>query len=106
MTRTRVFVYGTLKRGQRNHRLLSGQHFVSAAETQPRYRLYDQGRYPCLMEDETAGVAVCGEVWEVDAATLDRLDEYEGAPALYTRKEIALAGVPGPVLAYFYNGDV
>jgi len=105
MARTRVFVYGTLKRGGRNHRLLAGQSFECEAATLPRYRLYDRGPYPCLVDDVN-GMAVRGEVWAVDDTTLRRLDEYEGVPTLYTRKEIPLAGVPGPVLAYFYNGDV
>ena len=105
MARTRVFVYGTLKRGGSNHRFLTGQSFEGEAATLPRYRLYDRGPYPCLVDNES-GVAVRGEVWAVDDATLRRLDEYEGVPTLYTRKEIALAGEPGPVLAYFYNGDV
>ncbi len=39
-----LFVYGTLKRGERANRLLSGQRFVGAAETEPRYRLVDLGR--------------------------------------------------------------
>src|SRR5690242_2147493 len=91
--RTRVFVYGTLKRGQRNHRLLAGQHFEGEAATRPLYRLYDLGRYPCLVEDPANGLAVCGEVWSVDQATLRRLDELEGVPVLFSRKDIALAGV-------------
>jgi gamma-glutamylcyclotransferase (GGCT)/AIG2-like uncharacterized protein YtfP len=103
---TPVFVYGTLQRGQRNYHLLSRQEFVRAAETEPRYRLYERGSYPCLVEVGSGGVAVRGEVWRVDPATLALLDELEEVPALFDRRPIALAGFTEPVVAYFYQGDV
>jgi gamma-glutamylcyclotransferase (GGCT)/AIG2-like uncharacterized protein YtfP len=106
MPPTRVFVYGTLKRQQAQNHLLDGQLFVREARTLPRCRLYDTGRYPCLVEDRQHGLSVRGEVWEVDAATLQKLDAYEGVPHLYTRRQIALEDFPGPVLAYFFTGDV
>lgn len=106
MAKTNLFVYGTLQRGQRQNGLLAGQEFVGPARTRPRYRLHDLGRYPGLVEDEDQGVAVEGEIWRIDDETLQRLDDYEGVPHLYTRAEIALEGLPGPVQAYFYRGDV
>jgi gamma-glutamylaminecyclotransferase len=106
MAGTQVFLYGTLKRGQRNHRLLAGQRFLGEATTAPHYRLYDCGRYPCLVDVGANGVAVKGEVWEVGAEVLARLDAYEEVPQLYTRHEIELVDQRFPVLAYFYNGDV
>ncbi len=104
--KTAVFVYGTLKRGGRNHRLLAGQEFRGEATTLPDYRLYDNGSYPCLVEDLINGVAVQGEVWRVDEGTLARLDECEGVPQLFMRRQIRLADVAAPVVAYFYQGDV
>ena len=101
-----LFVYGTLKRGQRNHRLLTGQEFVAPARTLPHYRLYDTGSYPCLVEDANNGVAVGGEVYRVDESLLPRLDELEGAPKLFRRAQIAVEGFGEPVFAYLYNGDV
>lgn len=98
-----LFVYGTLKRGQPNHRLLTGQHFVREAKTEPRYRLYDLGPYPGMAEDPRGGVAVTGELWEVDAACLAALDEFEGVPDLYVRARVAAQGAAGPVEAFLYN---
>jgi gamma-glutamylaminecyclotransferase len=106
MGKTKVFVYGTLKRGGRSHHLLDGQEFLGPARTRPAYRLYDRGSYPCLVEDWENGVPVQGEVWRVDDETLQRLDAYEGLPGLYCRKEIALEEFPGAAVAYFFNGDV
>ena len=106
MARTLLFVYGTLKRGQRNHARLAGQEFVGEAQTLPRYRLYDRGRYPCLVEVGQAGVAVRGEVWRVDEADLACLDEFEGAPTLFRRRVLALPGFAEPVETYYYQRPV
>lgn len=97
-----LFVYGTLKRGCRSHALLAGQEFLGVARTAPRYRLYRRQKYPCLVE-AAEGLAIRGELWRVDAATLKRLDEYEGAPTLFARKPIVIEGRDEPVLAYFFN---
>ncbi len=74
---TRIFVYGTLKRGGSNHGWLRGQRFIAKARTQPQFRLFDLGGYPGLVVDAQNGLAVEGEVWEVDEAALARLDELE-----------------------------
>ena len=84
---TRVFVYGTLKRGKENHHWLAGQRFEREACTKPLYRMLDMGGYPALVRAEP-GVAVEGEIWQVDEAGLTRLDvledidggEYERVP--------------------------
>jgi gamma-glutamylcyclotransferase (GGCT)/AIG2-like uncharacterized protein YtfP len=104
--KTAIFVYGTLKSGQRNNDLLSGQQFLGAAQTLPCYRLYDCGRYPALVEDSKNGIAVQGEVWEVSDEVLRKMDEYEGVPNLYSRRPILLQNWNSPVQAYFYRGDV
>ena len=86
-----LFVYGTLKRGCKNHRQLADQRFVGEACTAPGYRLYDLGDYPGLVTDTTATDGVSGEIWEVDAAALIKLDEFEGvAEGLYRRIEVKL----------------
>jgi len=101
-----IFVYGTLKRGQRRHELLLGQVFLREAVTLPRYRLYDNGRYPCLVEAPESGVAVTGEIWQVEEDVLKRLDDYEGVPDLYVRRRILLQEQASPVWSYFFCGDV
>lgn len=106
MAQTLLFVYGSLQRGCRNHHLLAGQEFLQIARTVPRYRLYDRGSYPCLVEEPEHGVAVQGEVWRVDDRVFAALDELEEVPTVYVRREIALEAVPPPVWAYFYQGDV
>ena len=89
---TRVFVYGTLKRGGRNHAYLTGQQFISEARTTPGYTLYSLGDYPGMVRSVDVTNDVTGEIWEVDTACLARLDQLEGvAEGLYERVSIALA---------------
>jgi gamma-glutamylcyclotransferase (GGCT)/AIG2-like uncharacterized protein YtfP len=100
-----LFVYGTLKRGQRHHDLLSGQPFLGEATTEPHFRLHDCGPYPCLVEVPVNGIAVRGEVYLVDAATLDRLDALEDVPHLYERRMIQFPGFGARVAVYLYRQD-
>jgi gamma-glutamylcyclotransferase (GGCT)/AIG2-like uncharacterized protein YtfP len=102
----RLFFYGTLKRNGRSHALLAGQRFVGEARTAPRYRLYDWGPHPCLVEDAAHGIAVFGEVWEVTPAVLAALDAYEGVPGLFDRRPIVLERPGAPVETYLYQGNV
>ena len=105
MGKTILFLYGTLKRGQRNHALVRDQRFLGEAVTAARYRLVDLGPYPGLVRDEANGVAVRGELWEVSACVLGELDDFEGVPEEYTRGAIEVVGVEG-VEGYFYNRPV
>ncbi len=72
----------------------------------PRYRLYDSGAYPCLIEDAEHGRAVRGEVWDVEDRALPARDALEGAPDLFALQPVALRDVPPPVYAYFYRRAV
>jgi gamma-glutamylaminecyclotransferase len=86
-----VFVYGTLRRGEGNHRLLAHAEYVGEARTVPGFALYDLGAFPGLVRDG-AGTVV-GEVYDVDAGTLAALDRLEGVPSFYRRERIELKGV-------------
>ena len=102
---TRVFVYGTLKRGGSNHSFLAAQSFLGAVRTAPGYILYSLGDYPDMvrMADDTTGVV--GELWAVDDAGLKQLDLLEGvAEGLYERVSLRLAPpfADQPVETYLY----
>jgi gamma-glutamylaminecyclotransferase len=88
---TLLFVYGTLKRGGRNARLMEGQRFVGEARTAPGFRLYRVGEYPGMVPLAEDRDGVTGEVWQVDAATLEKLDEFEGVhEGLFRRERVRL----------------
>jgi gamma-glutamylaminecyclotransferase len=102
MSRTTLFLYGTLKRGLSADHYLEGQEFLGEAHTIATYRLYRISWHPGLVEDPE-GVEVQGELWSVDDACLSRLDRYEDVPDLFVRRDIAIAHCFETVQAYFYN---
>lgn len=82
-----VFTYGSLKRGFQNHSFLEGSRFVAEATSADRsYYMWSGGYFPFAAEC-ASGAAVRGEVFEVDEATLARLDRLEGHPQFYCRRE-------------------
>jgi len=92
------FVYGTLKRGYGNNRILQQSptaKFIEEGVTKPEYNLYHLGGFPGVTEN--GETAVQGEIWEVsDDYTKRRLDMLEGyiesAPTegLYNKKIIEI----------------
>lgn len=86
-----IFVYGTLKRGCKNHAQMAGQTWLTDAHSEAGYRLHDLGDYPGLVPDGADREGVLGEVWSVDAEALQRLDAFEGIDeGLYARRPIRL----------------
>ena len=102
---TLLFVYGTLKRGQRNHRRIADQQFLGEAVTALRYCLVDLGAYPGLVREATSGLAVHGELFAVSACGLAELDDFEGVPELFVRELIEVDGYR-EVWAYYWNRPV
>lgn len=106
---TSLFVYGTLKRGDLRSKHLLGQMYLGDASTEPRYRLYDCGTFPGMIEVASGGVSVQGEVYDVSAECLRQLDDVEGVEeGLYARRTVRLVEgfADRPVEAYFYQPPV
>lgn len=98
---TRIFVYGTLKRGCRNHDLLARANFVGEVWTVPKYLMYDCGRFPALVETEF-GRPIFGELYDVPLPVLEKLDLLEDVPNQYMRGSVELEG-ESFAQAYFYR---
>jgi gamma-glutamylaminecyclotransferase len=87
--RERLFVYGTLMKGEHHHDVLKSAAFIGLSETEGLFDLVQIDYYPALLAD--GQTHVMGEVYEVDADTLAKLDELEEVPDYYVREKIRLA---------------
>ncbi len=103
---TRIFVYGTLKRGGSNHPVLAGQKFLGEARTARGYVLHSLGDFPGMVRTDPPDRQVAGEVWLVDPAGHALLDELEGvAEGLYERVAVQLEApfADGRTESYLYR---
>ena len=94
-----IFVYGTLKEGFPFH-FNPGRRVPGTYQTRqplPFYvvQLRDEDRAPWLVNQPGQGVQVAGQVFEVDAATLQAMDVFEevGLPTGYVRVAVELEPV-------------
>lgn len=105
----RIFVYGTLLRGERNHRIIKPfADRIEAATTSGRLFVLPQG-YPGLLPgpDTVRGECVALRDPQAALAALDDLEEYFGPdhPDNEYRRvniEIRIAGRTSPAWTYFY----
>ena len=88
--RYRLFVYGTMLPGEREHQHLEGAEACGRVVTEPLYGLYEVGAYAALVAGGTT--AVVGELYSITAAHRFRLDVYREHPRLFVRDTIQLAG--------------
>jgi len=86
-SRIRLFVYGTLMRNGSNHALLASAQFIGEARTPAAYAVVRVDGYPALVPGADE---VSGELYEVDAGLLGRIDAYEGEA--YRRARVVLDG--------------
>lgn len=102
-----VAVYGTLKRGYRNHGLLQCTEFLGVDKL-TQICLYDIGPYPGARMEDSSGIAV--EVYAINSlhlAQLDVLEEYDQhnpAESLYIRELVRTRF--GLAWVYLYQGSV
>ncbi len=104
----KLFVYGTLKRNFRAHRLMerAPAAFLREVVTAPRYQLYDVGSFPGLFENPDIVGGVHGELYEVPESAFRDLDNYECVNSgLFRRGEVELED-GSKALAYFICQDV
>lgn len=110
MSETKVFVYGTLKKGGHFHDVLKDSRFIGEGVVEGQ--LYNLGTFPGLVQGEGE---VRGELYELDGgASLERLDHLEGFFAespyksLFVRKhrKIKVDGKEHLTWVYYLNMDI
>lgn len=110
-----VFVYGTLKRGYRNHRLLTVGYYQGSDQrtvisslgpaTMKGYTLLQipSGGFPCAVP--ARGGRVHGELYLVSPDVMRKLDLLEDAPNMY-RREAGWTEDGRLAVIYVWNLDV
>lgn len=83
----RVFVYGTLMRGQLNHHWMRGAERLGGARSPRGFSLWSLGQYPVACPEGVG--CIRGEVYRLDPAHLYRLDVLEEHPQFYQRRQVA-----------------
>jgi len=99
-------VYGTLRRGYSNNRVLKDASFIGEGLTQEEYRLTANGIPFVSRKNPVSRVKV--EVFETeDPSIIDDVDSLEGHPRFYKREEIPVVMTDGEVVTaelYFCEG--
>lgn len=90
-----VAVYGSLRKGFHNHRLLENENcnFIGFAKTKPEYTLFPISSFPGIKKNGNTSVLV--EIYEVDKKYLPFIDSLEGyregeTPTFYDRQSISV----------------
>ena len=84
----RLFVYGTMLAGEREHALLAGALFVGPARTRPRYTLVEVPPYAAILQEGT--VSVIGELYLLDKRQRYTIDVQRQYPVLLHRIIVGL----------------
>ena len=95
---TLVAVYGSLRQGHGNHRLLAGYECLATELSVPEFTMHSLGGFPALTKGEFPVVI---ELYKVDALTFKSLDRLEGYPNFYNRREILTSR--GNAWVYYIN---
>lgn len=85
-----VFVYGTLKRGFPNHRVMEhavGEFIGEGVTTAPTFDMTSLGAFPALLPE--GKFRIIGEVYDVE--DISPLDHLEGYPHFYDRKIVPIS---------------
>lgn len=101
------FVYGTLKKGHGNHRILENCKKVGDFVTKPEYTMIHLGGFPGVIKG--GNTAIKGELYEVEdketELRLDRLEGYYpgGKHNLYDKETIKIDNKDAFI--YIFNTD-
>lgn len=118
--RNYVFVYGSLRKGFGNHRLLANNSdFIMRTQTVKRYKAVSFGGFPAVykappLRDEVSEFSplqmvailntyrpVVGEIYKVSDSCLEGpLDSLEGHPHWYRRERVQVMNFAEPVWMY------
>lgn len=79
-----LMVYGTLKRGFYNHRVMGDAKFLGECITRG-FVMRDLGSFPCVTKGDST---VLGELYELTDEQFQYCDRLEGYPSFYNREQV------------------
>lgn len=104
----RLFVYGTLKKGHINHKLLGDARRIADGYTVKAFLMMDAGEFPVVFEEansRAARLSVAGELYEIEDHLLVTLDQLEDLGGMYDRGIFQIRTATGTVVpAIMYVG--
>lgn len=92
-----VFVYGTLRPGFGNHRLIEDAKHVNTVSVALPFKMYSLGAFPVLINisnETTDKYYITGDIFKVNDQQLKAMDQLEGHPHFYVRAVFDVAGIP------------
>lgn len=102
-----VAVYGSLRKGLGNHRLLVNAEYLGEFQTPPEYSLYDLGSYPGLKENgKTSVVMEVYAVTDEEAHRVDRLEGYTPGQKATFYDKIPISTPFGEASVYTYVSSI
>ena len=72
----RIAVYGSLRKGFGNHRIIQNAKYLGTCTTEPVFSLYSLGGFPGLKQNGNTSVVI--EVYEVNEEEAEWVDSLEG----------------------------
>lgn len=105
-----VFVYGSLKKGFRNHDLLAGSYCLGTYETlDDMWSMVSFGKFPGVLlnpfKNKQKVSNIIGELYEVNDTVFKSLDELESNGEFYTRVLVSLKNCSVPAWMYILPKD-
>ncbi len=98
----RIFVYGTLMKGQRAHHYLEQAKYIGDYVLDG-YAMYNLGSYPGICNKYDKGkYRVIGEVYEISGEMLRFMDKYEDEGHLYFRRNECVRNEHEILMTYVY----
>ena len=104
-TKTILFVYGTLKRGERNYFRLADQEFVGEVVTAAALSRHRLGRTSGVSSRSRKRPGDSRRAVRGECLALAELDAFEDAPGPFVREQIEVEGYE-VVWAYYMNTPV
>lgn len=90
-----LFVYGTLKKDEKNHSILGCCHYLGEGYLRGPYQMYlhPEGQYPLVIHSPGSSEArIFGELWKVEENHLvTTIDPFENVPIEYSRERVQVS---------------